>query len=467
MAESMARAEMQLYTIPAKVTFKGWAAQDGPLTARFRLRNGGATAVGPVALRAPSRSKRFELSGAESVGVIEAGNQVVYTVTFVPPASASKSGNYQDAAVFSIGGEAVLCVVLQAVRDGDSAPDASFAPKASEVIPPSLLAAKVEAGKPGKSAAAAASAAAATPPAAETSAPSSTEPARPRSARASRGVTEAQRLGGRVPAVILHPRLRDMFFIEGQWLDAKGQEWSEVELKSLEADEGGAATTAGGASPPPATVHSKKDVVDQQLRIIEAAEATSLPSPNGTQRAPAMPAKEGDASARPAESPAGAALDNGRRIVVTNGTHGDEPEEYFLPPTDDIRRVQREEQSPTWLRSSDLVAPVNSSAAAGDGSYEEDDDDDYLRHIESEMSQRSAATRLSSGAGSAARSNAKKAFRMPAPTRRRGGGGGGGGGGYEEDEADDDEHYLQQLATESRGGGGGRGGRGGRGGGAG
>ena len=46
----IAGSESPLYTIPERITFKRWGA-GGVLTARFRLRNGGDVAVGPVALR--------------------------------------------------------------------------------------------------------------------------------------------------------------------------------------------------------------------------------------------------------------------------------------------------------------------------------------------------------------------------------------------------------------------------------
>lgn len=186
---------MELYSIPARLVFKRWAGSDAKLTARFRLRNGGSQAVSGVSLRPPTRSKRFELAGAQSLRLIEPGEQVVYTVTFVPPAADSRTGNYQDAAVFTANGE-VLCVMLQAIRDGVSAAPESFSPKASEIIPATSL-------QTGRQEPAAAHTSDAAPPQ-----PSGT--ARPRSARASRGVTEAQRVGGRAPAVMLHPRLRDM-----------------------------------------------------------------------------------------------------------------------------------------------------------------------------------------------------------------------------------------------------------------
>eukprot|EP01052_Picozoa_sp_SAG31_P014804 SAG31_NODE_932_length_10913_cov_3.933235_5_plen_440_part_00 len=427
----------QLYTIPAKVTFKRWAERSGTLTARFRLRNGGSTAVGPIALRAPSRSKRFGLTGAKSIQVLEPGDQIVYTASFVPPAADKQFGNYQDAAVFSINGEAVLHVMLQAIRDGDTAEDATFMPKASDVVPPSLLAPKM--------AAATALDQPAKPPAGHSveagevgstdSATDVLKPSRPRSARASRGVTEAKRLGGHVPAVILHPTLHDMFFIEGQWIDAKGQEWSEAELKSLqEDDKNGADVDSSGQQP--------GDVIGQHLQMIEAAEERKhqqrekpTPKTSAEDVSSGDQPKERRTSVQTPEISGKPPTSNslhGRCIVARGG------EEYFLPLADGEQQAQNRQSPPDWIVSSGLVSPVQ-TLTHGDATYE-DEEDDFLRRIEGEMNQRSASSSLSSGMRRTVTTTAKP-FSTVALAKSKVMG---------DSDEEDDARYFQQLVAESK-----------------
>jgi len=195
---------MQLYTIPERVLIRGWGERDAARQAKFRLRNGGGEAIGPVALAPPSTGL-FEVAGPRRIALLEPGESCVFTATF--RGSSTRTPNVQDACVFSVGGAPRCFVRLQATRErGGGEPD--FHPADREILPPELLSPP------------AGGTAVGAPPAGG-GAPA---PERPRRGRASRAVTEAirARSGG---AVMLHPERKDLFYMEGVWYDSRGVEW--------------------------------------------------------------------------------------------------------------------------------------------------------------------------------------------------------------------------------------------------
>lgn len=178
---------MALYTIPERVHIKGWDSSSHQ--ARFRLRNGGASAIGPLSVAGP-RTPRFEVDGPRRIASLAPGEVVAFTVRFLP---SNNGKNAQDACVFSVAGEPHCFVRLQASREDAEGQQVTFYPPECDILPAVLR----------------------TPatPAATTSTVTSADQDRPRSGRASRAVTEAMKArsgDGGAPMVMLHPDRNDL-----------------------------------------------------------------------------------------------------------------------------------------------------------------------------------------------------------------------------------------------------------------
>ena len=178
-----------LYTIPERVHINGWGvSKDVVRQARFRLRNGGASPIGPIDIAAP-RTAHFEVEGPRKVASLGADEAIAFVVRFLVPRN-DAGANVQDACVFSVGGKPLCYVRFQASRDKIDAHQATFYPPDSDILPSVLrLTAKV-------------------------SAASTVDGGRPRSGRASRAVTEvmkARSSGGGAPLVMLHPDRKDLY----------------------------------------------------------------------------------------------------------------------------------------------------------------------------------------------------------------------------------------------------------------
>ena len=173
-----------LYTIPERVHINGWgSSQDASHQARFRLRNGGKSAVGPITIDGP-RTPRFEVDGPRTVASIGPNETVAFTVRFVIPRN-NTGTNVQDACVFSVSGKPHCYVRFQASRDHIDAHQTTFYPPERDLLPTMLRPTGV----------------------------TSHDDGRPRSGRASRAVTEvmkARSSGGGASVVMLHPDRDDL-----------------------------------------------------------------------------------------------------------------------------------------------------------------------------------------------------------------------------------------------------------------
>lgn len=178
-----------LYTIPERVHINGWgASHDAPHKARFRLRNGGSSAIGPIDIAGP-HTTHFEVDGPRTRKVASLGpnETVAFTVQFLVPRN-HDGANLQDACVFSVAGKPQCCVRFQASRDNIDAHQATFYPPESDLVPRVLR------------------------PSATVLAVPTPDEGRPRSGRASRAVTEVMkaRSSGGAPLVMLHPDREDL-----------------------------------------------------------------------------------------------------------------------------------------------------------------------------------------------------------------------------------------------------------------
>jgi hypothetical protein len=178
---------VSLYTIPERVHINGWgSSQDVSRQARFRLRNGGASAVGPIEIAGP-RTPHFEVDGPRKVA-LGPNESVPFTVRFLVPRN--NGANVQDACVFSIGGKPHCYIRFQASHDHIDAHQATFFPPESDLLPAVLR-------SPAKA-----------------SAVATADDGRPRSGRASRAVTEVMKArgsGGGAPLLMLHPDREDLY----------------------------------------------------------------------------------------------------------------------------------------------------------------------------------------------------------------------------------------------------------------
>lgn len=182
---------VSLYTIPERVHINGWGdSQDVSRQARFRLRNGGASAVGPIEIAGP-RTPHFEADGPRKVASLGPNESVPFTVRFLVPRN--NGVNVQDACVFSVGGKPQCYIRFQASRDHIDAHQATFFPPESDLLPAVLR----------------------SPP--KASAVATADDGRPRSGRASRAVTEVMKArgngggGGGGPLLMLHPDREDLY----------------------------------------------------------------------------------------------------------------------------------------------------------------------------------------------------------------------------------------------------------------
>ena len=178
-----------IYTIPERVLISGWRSPDVPREDRFRLRNGGSAALGPVAISGP-RTSRFEVVGPRRIPSLGPGEVAVFTVRFMPSTN-NREANVQDTCVFSIAGEPQCYVRLQASRDDIDAQQLVFTPPDSDILPVALRQATNVAAPSGLS----------------------VDQSRPRSGRASRSVAEVMKArngGGGAPMVMLHPEREDL-----------------------------------------------------------------------------------------------------------------------------------------------------------------------------------------------------------------------------------------------------------------
>ncbi len=183
-----AMPDAPLYTIPERVHINGWgASQDAPRKARFRLRNGGSSAIGPIDIAGP-RTSHFEVDGPRKVASLGPDEAVAFTVQFLVPRN-HDGANVQDTCVFSVAGKPQCYVRFQASRDNIDARQATFYPPESDLVPRVLR------------------------PSATAPAVATPDEGRPRSGRASRAVTEvmkARSSGGGAPLVMLHPDREDL-----------------------------------------------------------------------------------------------------------------------------------------------------------------------------------------------------------------------------------------------------------------
>ena len=192
-----------LYTIPQRVLIRGWRSPDVPREGRFRLRNGGSAALGPIAIAGP-RTSRFQVDGPGRIPSLGPGEVAVFTIRFMPSAN-NREINVQDACVFSVAGEPQCYVRLQASRDDVDTQQLTFTPPDSDILPAAMRQA-TNVAPPGLS----------------------VDQSRPRSGRASRAVAEvmkARSSGGGAPMVMLHPEREDLFYMADAWYDSRGRKW--------------------------------------------------------------------------------------------------------------------------------------------------------------------------------------------------------------------------------------------------
>jgi hypothetical protein len=178
-----------IYTLPERVVFREWGAPPG----KFRVRNGGRASVASITISKP-RDAAFSLRGPDSFA-LEAGEAKLFSVEFHPPPS---TGAIQDQLTVRVGGKLACTVELQALeRSGSSHHTAqqqqSGGARSSSMSQPQQ------------------------PPPPQR---------RPNSGRASRAAAAATVMAGRAPAIMLHPERRDLFFMDGVWYTARGEEWA-------------------------------------------------------------------------------------------------------------------------------------------------------------------------------------------------------------------------------------------------
>ena len=392
---------MQLYTIPERVLIRGWGERDAARQAKFRLRNGGGEAIGPVALAPPSTGL-FEVAGPRRIALLEPGESCVFTATF--RGSSTRTPNVQDACVFSVGGAPRCFVRLQATRErerGGGEPD--FHPADREILPPELLSPP------------AGGTAVGAPPAGG-GAPA---PERPRSGRASRAVTEAirARTGG---AVMLHPERKDLFYMEGVWYDSRGVEW----------DPNATAKPASPARAPPELPEPEPEPEPEQkpepLRSPRPPRAAEVgmggaPPPDWIMRMLDVPAKSSGASSGLPKSMDMSA--NGLLVGGGGGGGGD----------DDVQaggHASSSRGTPMGEPMAGIVAPVQARSVNGRDPDEDEDEDDLFGRLQNELASGQ------SGGGGRARAEPARRWKVveSAPSR---------------DGDDDDEIYMaQQLANQ-------------------
>ena len=423
-----------LYALPERIIIRNWLSPDAILQARFRLRNGGTSPVGPITVSKP-RTPRFEISGPQTLASVEPGEAIVFAVKFLRP-NTSRESNCQDTCVVSIGSDPCFFVRLQATREEYTGTEV-FSPPDREIIPRKLL--------DNTTAASALCCSNETGPehnaAAGESSPSSKQSDRPRSGRASRGVSEAMKVRtehgeDRVLTVQLHPDRRDLFFIEGKWLTARGEEWqpppadASVGVKPHRDEQGQRVVTAAQV----ATGPTRERLLRQSRSLSPRHGAESYHSiPQSVKKPP-----EGYEEKKPAAVPAvvtttavqNSASPTAANVLCSTATaqplswecearRQGAPPPWILQMLDadaagqqqstgrqigaGLPSGQRDQQSPSYTNGDELTSPINfanpanytkdkpidnrgsGGAADIDGDDDDDDDGDFVAQLESDL----------------------------------------------------------------------------------